>query len=115
MTGRNGKDAINRVRPLRHGGQAPTACFQRLSSDAHLRTTSALKDLLDAFHLLGSPAEVVLFAVSIVPLQELGDNLSEELAMRMGEIVGHALAELERQDTAAVNAAEPIKVGMCRV
>ncbi|MDZ7292019.1 MAG: hypothetical protein ONB44_19480 [candidate division KSB1 bacterium] len=50
--------AVRRLRP-------------RFSKD-YPRTLSAngigLKDLLDAFYLLGNPQEVILFAVSIVSL-----------------------------------------------
>ncbi len=35
--------------------------------------------MLDAFHLLGSAPEVVLFAISIAPLHEMGTDLSPEL------------------------------------
>jgi hydrogenase maturation protease len=38
-----------------------------------------LKDLLDAFYLLGDEPDVTLFAVSIPPLQDLKTGLSPEL------------------------------------
>jgi hydrogenase maturation protease len=68
----------------------------RFSSD-YPRTITAhdigLKDLLDAFYLLGETPDVVLFAVSIRPLQQLGLGLSPELAVRVSEI-----ADLVRQE-----------------
>ncbi len=68
----------------------------RFSSD-YPRTITAhdigLKDLLDAFYLLGETPDVVLFAVSIRPLQQLGLELSPEVAARVSEI-----AELVRQE-----------------
>ena len=61
----------------------------RYSSD-YPRTLAAhdigLKDLLDAFYLLGHQVDVVLFAVSIAPLQEMGVDLSPALAARVPEI-----------------------------
>jgi len=61
----------------------------RFSTD-YPRTLAAhdigLKDLLDAFYLLGHQVDVVLFAVSIAPLQELGLDMSPELAARVPEI-----------------------------
>ncbi len=77
----------------------------RFSAD-YPRTLTAhdigLKDLLDAFHLFGSPAEVVLFAVSIAPLQDITDELSPELAGHLDEITGLVLAELERQGSSTI-------------
>ena len=68
----------------------------RFSSD-YPRTITAhdigLKDLLDAFYLLGETPDVVLFAVSIPPLQQLGLELSPEIAARVPEI-----AELVRRE-----------------
>ena len=61
----------------------------RFSTD-YPRTLAAhdigLKDLLDAFYLLGHPVDVVLFAVSIAPLQDMCLELSPELAERLPEI-----------------------------
>jgi hydrogenase maturation protease len=53
-----------------------------------------LKDLLDAFHLLGDPTPVTLFAVSIPPLSELGMELSPPVAAAVPEVVRRVLAEL---------------------
>ncbi len=70
----------------------------RFSSD-YPRTITAhdigLKDLLDAFYLLGEPPDVVLFAVSIPPLQQLGLELSPEIAARVpaiAELVHHEVS-----------------------
>lgn len=52
-----------------------------------------LKDLLDAFYLLGHPVDIVLFAISIAPLQDMGLELSPELAARVPEV-----AELIRDE-----------------
>jgi len=61
----------------------------RFSTD-YPRTLAAhdigLKDLLDAFYLLGHPVDVVLFAVSIAPLQDMCLELSPELAERLPDI-----------------------------
>ena len=61
----------------------------RFSSE-YPRTLTAhdigLKDLLDTFYLLGHPAEVVLYAISIASLQEIGLDLSPEVAARVPEI-----------------------------
>ena len=68
----------------------------RFSTD-YPRTLSAhdigLKDSLDAFYLLDHPVDVVLFAISIPPLQDMGLDLSLELAARVPEI-----AELIRDE-----------------
>ncbi len=45
-----------------------------------------LKDLLDSFHLLRGPSQVVLFAVSVGSFQELGMELSPALAARLEAI-----------------------------
>lgn len=53
-----------------------------------------LKDLLDAFYLLGDVPEVILFAVSIAPLQEMHLGLSAALAARVADIAGQVHAEI---------------------
>lgn len=67
----------------------------RFSSE-YPRTITAhdvgLKDLLDAFYFLGEPADVVLFAVSIAPLQELGTELSPEIAEMVQQEVAESCA-----------------------
>ncbi len=69
----------------------------RFSTD-YPRTLTAhdigLKDLLDTFYLLGHPVEVLLFAISIAPLQEIGLDLGPEVAKRVPEIVQLILQEL---------------------
>jgi len=61
----------------------------RFSSD-YPRTLAAhdigLKDLLDSFYLLGYHVDVLLFAVSIAPLQELGLEMSPNVATKLPEI-----------------------------
>ncbi len=68
----------------------------RFSSD-YPRTLTAhdigLKDLLDAFHLLGQVPRVVLYAVSIGQT-ELGTELSPEVAAAADEVAMAILGEL---------------------
>jgi hydrogenase maturation protease len=54
-----------------------------------------LKDLLDTFYLLDHPMDVVLFAISIASLQEIGMELSPEIEARMPEVVQLVLREVE--------------------
>ena len=69
----------------------------RFSTD-YPRTLAAhdigLKDLLDAFYLLGHNVDVVLFAVSIAPLQELGLDMSPELVARVPKIAAMVKDEI---------------------
>ena len=69
----------------------------RFSTD-YPRTLAAhdigLKDLLDAFYLLGHQVDVVLFAVSIPPLQDMGLELSPAVAARIPEITALVRDEL---------------------
>jgi hydrogenase maturation protease len=53
-----------------------------------------LKDLLDTFYLLGKPAEVVLFAISIAPLQNMEIGLSPALSSRIDHIVDVVFQEV---------------------
>jgi hydrogenase maturation protease len=53
-----------------------------------------LKDLLDAFHLMGDPPEVVLFAVSVRPPAEPRLDLSPPVAAAVPEVVRMVLEEL---------------------
>ncbi len=77
----------------------------RFSAD-YPRTLTAhdigLKDLLDAFHLMGDSPDVVLFAISIAPLQELGLDLSPDVESVIGEITGRVLAEIAAECGCAV-------------
>jgi hydrogenase maturation protease len=70
----------------------------RFSSD-YPRTLTAhdigLKDLLDAFHILGSVPEVVLYAVSIARLGEMSTELSPEIAARVDVIAEMVVREVE--------------------
>jgi hydrogenase maturation protease len=80
---------------------APAGTVRRLSprfSTDYPRTLTAhdigLKDLLDAFYLLGEPPEVVLFAVSIAPLQEMKLELSPAIAAAVPRVAQMVLAEV---------------------
>jgi hydrogenase maturation protease len=53
-----------------------------------------LKDLIDTFYLLGKPAEVVLFAISISPLQDMEIGLTPALSRRIDHIVEMVLQEV---------------------
>jgi hydrogenase maturation protease len=72
----------------------------RFSAD-YPRTLAAhdigLKDLLDTFYLLGHQVDVVLFAVSIERLQEMGLELSPELAARIHEITKLVKDEIQSE------------------
>lgn len=52
-----------------------------------------LKDLLDAFYLMGDPADVTLFAVSIDPLHDLTVDLSTEVHRIVPELAQAILDE----------------------
>lgn len=52
-----------------------------------------LKDLLDAFYLLGDRPDVTLFAISIAPLGEMAIELSPALAAQVPEIAQLVLQE----------------------
>ena len=53
-----------------------------------------LKDLLDAFYLLGTTPDVTLFAVSIAPRQEMSTELSSPLRAKLPEIAARVRSEL---------------------
>jgi len=63
------------------------------------RTLSAhdigLKDLLDAFYLLGNPPEVILYAVSIAAWQGMNIELSPTLAAIVPEVADQVIAEVK--------------------
>jgi len=71
-------------------------------SSEYPRTLTAhdigLKDLLDTFYLLGHSVDVVLFAISIAPLQGIGMELSPEIAVRVPEIGEMVLQELRQSE-----------------
>ena len=75
----------------------------RFSSD-YPRTLTAhdigLKDLLDAFHLLGDGPEVTLFAVSVDPPADLQVGLSAEMQARVPGIA-RLVAQEARADRVA--------------
>jgi hydrogenase maturation protease len=52
-----------------------------------------LKDLLDAFYLMGRTPEVTLFAVSIPPLQDMHMDLSPELTAVVPQVARMVLEE----------------------
>lgn len=79
----------------------PVGSLQRLEprfARDYPRTLTAhdigLKDLLDAFYLLGQTPRVTLFAISVEPPQELDIGLSAALQERLPEIVETVAAEL---------------------
>ncbi|UCF67766.1 MAG: hydrogenase maturation protease, partial [Acidobacteriota bacterium] len=53
-----------------------------------------LKDLLDAFYLLGGPPEVTLFTVSISLPQPMSTELSDAVASRVGDIARRVREEI---------------------
>ena len=59
-----------------------------------------LKDLLDAFHLLGDPPPVTLFAVSISLPSVLGLELSPAVSAAVPEVARQVLAELVAEPSA---------------
>lgn len=80
---------------------APAGTVRRLQprfSADYPRTLTAhdigLKDLLDAFYLLGDAPEVVLYAVSIPPLQEMGLQLSTAVAAVVPSLARRVLADV---------------------
>lgn len=81
---------------------APVGTIRRLTprfSKDYPRTLTAhdigLKDLLDAFYLLGNVPEVVLYAVSIAALQEVGVlELSPEVAAAVPEVARKIFLEI---------------------
>jgi hydrogenase maturation protease len=80
---------------------APAGTVRRLTprfSKDYPRTLTAhdigLKDLLDAFYLLGNLPEIILFATSIAPLQEMGTELSPELAAAVPEVAKRVVEEI---------------------
>ncbi len=55
-----------------------------------------LKDMLEAFYLLGTPPEVVLLTVSIEMPRELSTELSPGLAARLPELQRRVREEIEQ-------------------
>jgi hydrogenase maturation protease len=53
-----------------------------------------LKDLLDAFYLLGEPPDVTLYAVSIEPPEQTSLEMSDEVTAKVSEIAEQILREL---------------------
>lgn len=82
---------------------APAGSVQRLRprfSSEYPRTLTAhdigLKDLLDVLYMLGEPPDVTLFAISIAGLQDLGMELSPELAAVVPKVGQMVLEEVRR-------------------
>jgi hydrogenase maturation protease len=81
----------------------PAGTVRRLEprfSREYPRTLTAhdigLKDLIDAFHLLGEFPEVVLYAVSIEPHGEMDTRLSPELEGLVPDLARAVLREASR-------------------
>jgi hydrogenase maturation protease len=53
-----------------------------------------LKDLLDAFYLLGEPPDVTLYAVSIEPPEQTSLEMSDKVTAKVSEIAEQILREL---------------------
>jgi len=90
---------------------APAGTVRRLRprfSKEYPRTLTAhdigLKDLLDAFYLLGQPADVTLFAVSIDPLQELSVELSPAVSAIVPAVAQAILTEAVSRERASASA-----------
>lgn len=90
---------------------APAGTVRRLQprySKEYPRTLTAhdigLKDLLDAFYLLGQQPVVTLFAVSIDPLQDLIVELSPEVNAIVPEVARAVLAEATSVEHASASA-----------
>lgn len=84
-------------------GQAP-GTIRRLTprfSSEYPRTLTAhdigLKDLMDAFYLLGDVPHVTLFTVSITADQLMGMELSPPVAAAVPKVAEKVLAELENK------------------
>jgi hydrogenase maturation protease len=60
-----------------------------------------IKDLLDAFYLLGGGREVVLYAITIDPRQAISMSLSPASIKAAEEAVARILAELRAENTTA--------------
>jgi len=84
----------------------PPGTVRRLTprfSTEYPRTLTAhdigLKDLLDTFYLLEHPVDVVLFAISIPSLQEIGMELSPKIEACVPAIAELVLRELQQANT----------------
>jgi hydrogenase maturation protease len=75
-----------------------TRITPRFSKDYPPTITShdfGIKDLLDAFYILGGDCDVVLYAISINPHQPISLDLSPAVSKAAGEAVERIVAELE--------------------
>ena len=82
---------------------APSGTIRRLRpkfSKDYPRTLTAhdigLKDLIDAFYLMGDTPEVTLFAVSIPPLGEMSTELSPEIVPLVPKVARMVVDELNQ-------------------
>jgi len=82
--------------------QTPPGTVRRLTprfSSDYPRSLTAhdigLKDLLDAFHLMGGPPDVVLFAISVRPPADPRLGLSPPVAAAVPVVVRSVLEELQ--------------------
>jgi hydrogenase maturation protease len=66
-----------------------------------------LKDLLDAFHLMGDPPEVVLFAITVRPPVEPRLDLSLPVAAAVPEVVRRVLEEVSEPTRRGERAGRP--------
>lgn len=89
----------------------PTGNIRRLEpkfSADYPRTLTAhdigLKDLIDAFHLMGKTPKVVLFAISIPPLQDMHMDLSPELIDTVPRVAQMVMEEVARSRPATAYA-----------
>jgi len=58
-----------------------------------------IKDLLDVFHLLGGEREVILYAITIDPLQPISLDLSPEVARSAERAAALIASEVESMRT----------------
>jgi len=63
-----------------------------------------IKDLLDAFYIQGGGPEVVLYAITIDPVQPIRMSLSAEGEVAAQEAIGRIVAELEAEAAASPTA-----------
>ncbi|MBS1809451.1 MAG: hydrogenase maturation protease [Acidobacteria bacterium] len=92
----------------------PPGTIRRLTphfSKDYPRTLTAhdigLKDLLDAFYLLGNVPEVILYAVSIAPWQEMEMKLSPTIAATLPSLAQRILAEIAALKAQPVDTSTP--------
>ncbi len=67
-----------------------------------------LKDLLDSYYLMGRTADVVLYAVSIPPLCELGLEMSAEVEAQVPHIAEMVVEEARKLIREGASAQQPV-------